>query len=76
LVILHHFVDIKTVIMVYYSIVNSHLLYGILSWGGECKSVIKSLQIIQNKILKIICNVQPMSHTKYDSVYFKLKLLR
>jgi len=31
---LRHFVEIK---IIYYSIVNSHLLYGILSWGGGAK---------------------------------------
>ena len=34
-----------------------HLLYGILTWRSACKSIIKTLQVIQNKILRIISKV-------------------
>jgi len=39
---------------IYYRIVYSHLLYGILSWVSECKTTMQPFQIIQNKIMNNI----------------------
>lgn len=40
--------------MVYFSLVQSHLSYGIVAWGGAYQNVIEKLSLMQRKILKII----------------------
>ena len=40
---LRHFVNFKTLKILYHSFVKSHLLYGILSWGNDYKSAIQPL---------------------------------
>jgi len=44
----------KLSILVYKSLVESLLHYGIVAWGGTYKTNLKPLQTIQNYILKII----------------------
>lgn len=40
--------------MVYYSLVESILDYGIIVWGGACKTVLSSLNVAQKYIIKIM----------------------
>ena len=45
----------KELIAIYYALFNSIISYGITVWGGSYKyNSIRSLQILQNRILKII----------------------
>lgn len=46
--------ETKELKVLYYSLVESHLIYGILAWGSAAKTHLKNLEIIQKKILKII----------------------
>ena len=62
--------------MLYYSLVNSHILYGILVWGSTNHSILQPLQILQNKILRIICNVSKNEHVRNNSLYHELKFLK
>ncbi len=39
---LKHFLPIQTKILIYNSLVHSHLNFGILIWGYKCKKVFKS----------------------------------
>ena len=50
---IRNYLSKKSLISLYYSFIYPHLLYGILTWGSACKSIIKRLQVIQNKIIKI-----------------------
>lgn len=38
----------------YYAIVQSSLLYGVIAWGSTYSSYIQPLQVMQNKILKFM----------------------
>ena len=54
---IRYFVDHKTLIMIYYGIFSSILMYSSLIWGQN-NGIVTKLQIIQNKALRII-NFQP-----------------
>ena len=62
--------------MLYHSFVKSHLLYGIFSRGNDCKSAIQLLQILQNKILRLLFKIEPQSHVSNNNLYYSSKLLK
>ena len=41
-------------IVLYHSLVQSHITYGLLIWGGTYKTTIAPLELIQKRILKTI----------------------
>ena len=47
--------------IIYYSLIHSHLIYGVLLWGFKN---INRLQVIQKKSLRIITNSHYYAHTK------------
>lgn len=49
-----HILNIKQKKILYHSLVESHLGYGIIGWGGVSKTYLKSLEIIQKRFLKLI----------------------
>ena len=51
---LHEYVPKKAVLSVYYSLAYSHLQYAIICWGNANKTLIKKLQVIQNRIVEIL----------------------
>ena len=61
--------------MLYYSLVNSHILYGILVRGSTYYSIMQPLQVLQNKIIQIICNISKNEHVKNKTLYHELKQL-
>ena len=42
----------------YYSLVYSHLIYGIHVWGSACSSELEKIKILQNKAVRVISKVQ------------------
>ena len=65
---LRHYVD--------YSLVQSHLLCGILTWGSENTTTLKPLLTIQNKIVRLMCKVDRTSHVTNNSLYKRLSILK
>ena len=61
---LRHYICKKTLLMLYYSSVNSLILYGILVRSSTNHSILQQLQVLQNKIIRIICNVSKNEHVK------------
>ena len=51
---IRHYINKKTLINLYYSFVYPYLKYGITAWGNQTKSIMRKLQIIQNKIIRIM----------------------
>ena len=49
---------------VYKSLFESILRYGIIAWGSALEVHIKPLQVIQNRMLKIILNKDPLYSTE------------
>ena len=66
---LRHFVNVETLIQVYYSIIFPFLTYGVLIWGNTYKTNIEPLTILQKKALRIITFSNFSAHT---SPIFKL----
>lgn len=54
--ILRAYLTVPQLRILYFSLVESHLAYGIIGWGGAYKNSLKNLEVIQKWILKIIFN--------------------
>ena len=51
---IRHYVNKSTLRSLYFSFVYPHLKYGVIVWGNSNKSVLQSLQVMQNKIIRIM----------------------
>jgi hypothetical protein len=59
---------------VYHALVHSYLRYGILVWRHATKSVLKPLEILANKAIRIM-TFAPFGNIDLKSVYQELKLI-
>ena len=71
---LRKYVDSKTLLMVYYSIIHSHLNYCLSSWGSASASTLMPINKLQKKALRTITFSNIISHTK--PLFFKLQILK
>lgn len=53
---LKDFLDFKQIKILYHSLVESHLVYGIMGWGGVLDSHLRELDSLQKRLLKILLN--------------------
>jgi len=51
---IRHFSDMKILRLIYFSLFHSHLQYCIIDWVRAYKTVIRPVQVLQNRILKYI----------------------
>ena len=58
----------------YYSMVYSHLLYGIVIWGNTYDNHLKRLIILQNKVVEIVAGGQRQDHV--TPFYHRLLILK
>ena len=65
-----HFLPQDTKLIMYKSLIESHLNYGILVWGYNCKNIEK----LQKKAVRIICNSKYNAHS--EPLLKKLKILK
>ena len=70
---LKSFVPQQTLLQLYHSLVHSHLTYGITIWGSTRTTYLQKLQNLQNRALKVVCNVPFRSSAK--PLYKKLNIL-
>ena len=54
--------------LVYYSIVDSHLRYGITTWGSAKSTALDRLVSIQNKIIKYMKNIDETLEQAFSSL--------
>lgn len=73
---LRYSVNQTTLVLLYYSLVFPHLLYGILGWGSSNSSILHPLQVLQNKIIRIICFTKRNEHVTNNSLFQKLNILK
>ena len=73
---LRHNITQKHLLLLYHSLVYPHLLYGILTGGSTNNSVLHPLQVLQNRLIRIICRVRKLDHITNNSLYHKLSILK
>ena len=66
----------KCLLQLYHSVVYHHLVYGILPWGSTNNSALHSLQVLQNRLVRIISRVRRSNHIANNSLYHKLNVLK
>jgi len=70
---LRHYLPINSLITVYYSLVFSHLQYGISSWGSASTYLLKTIKTTQNIIIRLINFSSYRSNA--EKLYAQLKIL-
>lgn len=78
--------DLNSLRMVYFALIQSHLIYGIVGWGGAYENTLKPLEITQKRIIKIMYGLNVRFSTehlfKYSSIlsvrnmYYRAALLQ
>lgn len=78
--------DLNSLRMVYFALIQSHLIYGIVGWGGAYENTLKPLEITQKRIVKIMYGLNVRFSTehlfKYSSIlsvrnmYYRAALLQ
>ena len=58
-----NYLDQSTLRSMYYSLIYSHLQYGISSWGCAAKSHLTTVETLQKQALRHICLQPPLTHT-------------
>ena len=71
---LRHCVDIEILKTVYYALGYTYLRYGNIVWGNAAKTVLKPLETLQNRIIRIM-TFAPFGRVDLDPVYRDLKIL-
>ena len=71
---LRHSVDIEILKTVYYALGYTYLRYGNIVWGNAAKTVLKPLETLQNRIIRIM-TFAPFGRVDLDPVYRDLKIL-
>ena len=67
-------VSIETLREIYHALIHSYLRYGIIVWGNISKTVVKPLNIMINRAIRIM-SFAPYGRVNLNSVYKELKLL-
>ena len=72
---LRHYVPKGVLIKVYYGIAYPYLLYSVTNWGNAAKTHIQKIQVLQNRLIKIISNTFKFK-TKLLPLYQELNILK
>ena len=78
------FLKVNLLKNIYYSLVYSHLSYGVLAWGSADKTLRNKLVVLQNKAIRILSKVQyfqiygqdPGPLPSSEPLYRKLEILK
>lgn len=62
---LKNILDLKHLKIIYHALVQTHLSYGIIAWGGVTKNHLRNLETVQKWILKIMLN-RPYTYPSED----------
>ena len=71
---LSSFLPFSALLNLYYSLINSHLLYSLPIWGSTYSTYLKKLCTLQNKAVRIINKGCYQDHV--SSFYLSLKILK
>ena len=67
------FLDIKTMIDIYYTFFYPHIIYGIEFWGHASKADLNRILLLQKSALRIIMKFKPRAHI--SSYFQQLKIM-
>jgi hypothetical protein len=70
---LKNFVNQGTLVMLYYAMIHSHLMYCINVYGCANKSVLDKLRIKQKQAIRVIANAGYLDHT--EPLFARLKIM-
>ena len=68
------YLSTKAKILLYNSLIESHLLYGVSIWGGTYPTYLKKLISLQKKALRVVVGAPYNAHT--EPIFARLKLLQ
>ena len=71
---LKKYADIKTLLMIYYSLFYSHMKYCITSWGGAANKLVVQIFNLQKRVIRFICKADYRAHT--NPLFKDLELLK
>ena len=66
----------KTPVKQYYSFACSHLKYGILAWGTAANNLLQKVQVVQNRIIRIMEFKSLTDCISTNTLYKSLNILR
>ena len=69
-------VDKKMMVQLYYSFMYPYLKYGIIAWDNTNKKLTHEVQLLQNKILRIINFKSLKDHTRMCTLYKSMHILQ
>ena len=67
---LHHFLPVKSLLLIYNSLLLTHLNYSILAWGHSCNRIVK----LQKKAIRLINSANFVAHT--EPLFKELNLMK
>ena len=71
---LKHFLSERSLLILYNSLILSHIIYCNIVWGNCSTTKINSLLLLQKRAIRIITNSNYLSHT--EPLFHRLKSLR
>ena len=66
----------RTLITLYYALIFSHLMYGIIIWGSTYSSYLTSLQTLQNKAITALAKLKPKDRVTPIPIYKQYNFLK
>ena len=60
----------------YYVFFYSHILYGTLGWGSATDTALKPIQVLQNKVLRIMNKITRRDRITNNSLYLSDNILK
>jgi len=71
---LRNYVNLSTLLKVYYAIAYSHLQYSVINWRASCATNINAAIISQKKLIRILTKSSYNAHN--NGLFRQLKLLK
>ena len=71
---LRYFVNVQTLLKVYYALVHSHLSYSLIVWGAAGVTALKPLTVLQNRAIRFISRAG--RYRRLDLDYVNLRVLK
>ena len=73
---LRPFLPLKIMKNVYYSLIYSHLVYGIEVWGSACKTELNKLLVLQKRAMRLITYNDPRTTKSIEPHFHKTRVTK